>query len=133
MKAKAKRSLVFVSAFTAGLVLLSSRRIPGQAGGQPVVRLAEIEVETSSLQTYKQALREEIETSIRVEPGVLTLYAVSVKERPNQIRLFEVYASPAAYEAHLKTAHFRKYKLATAQMVTSLKLLDADPVMLGAR
>lgn len=52
-----------------------------------VVRLAELAIDPAQLEEYKVALREEIETSIRVEPGVLTLYAVSVKGHADQIRL----------------------------------------------
>jgi len=53
----------------------------------PVVRLAELQIDPARLDEYKAALREEIESSIRVEPGVLTLYAVSVKGHPDQIRM----------------------------------------------
>lgn len=98
-----------------------------------VVRIAELEIDPTQLDAYKAALRTEIETSIRAEPGVLTLYAVSVKDHPAQIRLFEIYASPAAYQAHLQSAHFRKYKSETARMVQSLKLIETDPVLLGAK
>ena len=87
-----------------------------------VVRLAELEIDPAQLESYKAALKEEIETSIRAEPGVLTLYAVSVKGYPNQIRIFENYANTAAYQAHLKTPHFLKYKTATQGMVKSLGL-----------
>jgi hypothetical protein len=52
------------------------------------VRIAELEIDPAQLDRYKLALKEEIETSIRVEPGVLTLYAVSLKGHPEQIRLF---------------------------------------------
>ncbi len=55
-----------------------------------VVRLSELEIDPAQLERYTAALREEIETSIRVEPGVLSLYAVSVKGHPTQIRLFEM-------------------------------------------
>ena len=75
-----------------------------------VVRLAELRIDPSQLEEYKAALRDEIEASIRLEPGVLTLYAVSVKGDPAQIRLFEMYLDTAAYEAHLQTPHFKKYK-----------------------
>ena len=56
-----------------------------------VVRLAELHIDPSQLEKYKAALRDEIKTSIRLEPGVLTLYAVSVKGDPAQIRIFEIY------------------------------------------
>jgi hypothetical protein len=43
------------------------------------MRLRELEIYPDQLNAYKAALKEEIESSIRTEPGVLTLYAVSVK------------------------------------------------------
>jgi len=98
-----------------------------------VVRLAELEIDSSRLVFYTAALREEIEASIRVEPGVLALYAVSVKDHPEQIRLFEMYANTAAYEAHLESPHFKKYKADTAGMVKSLKLIETEPVLLDAK
>ena len=99
----------------------------------PVVRLAELRIDPGRLEEYKAALREEIETSIRLEPGVLTLYAVSVKGDPAQIRLFEMYADEAAYEAHLQAPHFKKYKSGTLGMVMSLVLVETDPNLLGAK
>jgi quinol monooxygenase YgiN len=98
-----------------------------------VVRLAELEIDPAQLENYKAALREEIETSIRVEPGVLTLYAVALKDHPAHIRILETYADVAAYKAHLETPHFKKYKTVTQGMVKSLKLIETDPIMLGAK
>jgi 4-carboxymuconolactone decarboxylase len=46
----------------------------------PIVRIAELEIDPDQLESYKAALKQEIETSIRVEAGVLTLYAVSIKD-----------------------------------------------------
>lgn len=104
-----------------------------EAGQGRLVRLAELEVDPAQVDSYKAALKEEIEASIRLEPGVLTLFAVSVKDHPNQIRIFETYADAAAYEAHLETPHFRKYKIGTQGMVRSLKLIETDPILLGAK
>lgn len=98
-----------------------------------VVRLAELQIDPSRLTEYKAALREEIEWSIRLEPGVLSLYAVSVKSDPSQIRLFEMYTDTAAYEAHLQTPHFKKYRTGTQGMVKSLVLVETDPIVLGAK
>lgn len=99
----------------------------------PLVRIAELEIDPAQLEKYKAALKEEIETSIRVEPGVLTLYAVAEKEHPARIRVFEIYADEQAYQAHLETPHFKKYKTTTQQMVKSLKLIEATPIMLGTK
>jgi quinol monooxygenase YgiN len=66
-------------------------------------------------------------------PGALTLSTFLVKGHPAQIRLFEMYADQAAYEAHLNTPHFLKYKTGTQHMVKSLVLIETDPILLGAK
>ena len=100
---------------------------------QRVVRIAELEIVPSQLEAYKALLAEEITASIEREPGVLMLHAVSHKAEPHQVRLLEVYASQAAYEAHIQTPHFLKYKSATAAMVAALRLIDVDPILLAAK
>jgi len=104
-----------------------------QVTEQRIVRIAELEIDPSQLEAYKAALKEEIEASIRLEPGVSALYAVSVKHQPNQVRLFESYSSQSAYESHLRTAHFLKYKATTQTMVKSLTLIETDPILLGSK
>ena len=97
------------------------------------VRLAEVEIDPAQLESYKAAVKEEIETSVRVEPGVLALYAVSEKDNPAHIIVFEMYTEADAYKAHLETPHFKKYKATTQKMVKSLKLVETVPVMLSAK
>src|SRR4051812_18399108 len=97
------------------------------------VQIAEIEIDPAQLEAYKAAVAEHAETAIRAEPGVLVLYAVSEKDNPTHIRVFEVYASTEAYRAHLEAPHFKKYKAATENMVKSLKLVQTTPVALAAK
>ncbi|MEO8624136.1 MAG: antibiotic biosynthesis monooxygenase [bacterium] len=99
----------------------------------PIIRGAQLEIDRAQLPRYTAALREEAETSIRTEPGVLTLYAVAVKGHPERIRIFEMYADSAAYAAHIASPHFKKYKSGTQAMVKSLTLLETDPVFLGTK
>jgi quinol monooxygenase YgiN len=98
-----------------------------------LVRIAEIEIDPAQLDAYKALLAEVGTASLALEPGVLTLNSVSLKDAPHYIRVFEVYASRAAYEAHIETPHFLKYKAATAGMVTALRLLDVDPILVASR
>lgn len=130
---KTKIFLIVAGALSIGALFAGGLSVAEQRHSDRLIRLAELDIDPAQLVAYKTALREEIETSIRVEPGVLRLYAVSVKDHPNQIRLFEMYASPAAYQAHLQSAHFRKYKSATANMVKSLRLIETEPLLLGSK
>lgn len=98
-----------------------------------MVRMAKLVIDTAQLETYKAMLKEEIETLLRVEPGVLTLYAVTEKDKPTHITILEVYADTAAYKAHLQTPHFIKYKMGTAGMVKSLELAEVDPLIPGVK
>ena len=100
---------------------------------EQVVRIAELEIDPAQIEPYRALLSEEIEASIDNEPGVLMLQAVSEKERPEQVRILEIYASREAYEAHLRTPHFLKYKDGTADMVKSLRLIDVEPIMMRAK
>jgi quinol monooxygenase YgiN len=100
---------------------------------RPIVRLAELQIDPAQLEQYLTFLREEVETSIRVEPGVLTLYAVQLRSDPTRVRLFEMYADSNAYNAHIASAHFRKYKVGTQAMVRSLVLHETDPILLGTK
>jgi quinol monooxygenase YgiN len=78
----------------------------GHATAQKVqeqyVQIAEIEIDPAHLEDYKAAVREHIEAAIRLEPGVLILYAVSDKDNPAHVKVFEVYESTDAYKAHLE-------------------------------
>ena len=95
---------------------------------EKIVRLAEIEVEPEFLEEYMAFAKEVGETSVKVEPGVLTLFSMQTKEDPCKIYILEIYADQAAYQSHIQTAHFKKYKEGTAKMVKSLKLIDVNPL-----
>ncbi len=97
------------------------------------VQVAEIEIDPAQLEEYRAAVREQIDTAIRVEPGVLVLYAVSEKDNPTRVRVFEIYRDTDAYQLHLESAHFKKYKATTEKMVKSLKLVQTTPIVLGAK
>ncbi|GAA4500721.1 antibiotic biosynthesis monooxygenase [Hymenobacter ginsengisoli] len=93
------------------------------------VRLARIVVDSTQLASYKALLKEGVEAAMRTEPGVLSLYAVFEKKKPNHLTILEVYANEAAYQAHLKTPHFLKYKQGTQAMVQELELIDTNPLI----
>ena len=107
---------------------LFGEAIPMRQYGERVVRLAEIEVEPTMLEEYLIFAKEVGETSTSVEPGVLTLFSMQSKEDPCKIYILEIYADREAYQSHIKTAHFKKYKESTARMVKSLKLIDTTPL-----
>lgn len=114
---------------------IKALRIIKQEYGKPVsagnklVRLSKITVDPAQTDAYNAFLKEEIEASMRLEPGVLTLYATAEKDTPNRVTILEIYADQTAYESHLKTPHFLKYKQGTLAMVKELELIDVEPLI----
>ena len=98
-----------------------------------LVHLSKITVDPAQLDAYNAFLKEEIEASMRLEPGVLTLYATAEKDAPHHVTILEIYADRAAYESHLQTPHFQKYKQGTLEMVQQLELVDVTPLIPGLK
>ena len=93
-----------------------------------MIRISEIEIEPEYFDEYLAILKEESKASVELEPGVISIYPMYQKEKPNEIRILEIYADKKAYESHLETPHFKHYKTATLKMVKSLKLVDMDAI-----
>ncbi len=111
------------------LRIIQETKEPDTITGSQKVRLAKIVVDQARLNEYNAYLKDEIESSMRLEPGVLTLYATFEKERPNRITILEIYANEEAYQSHIKTPHFLKYKQGTLDMVQELELIDSTPLI----
>ena len=112
---------------------LSLDKLPGMCAKEPmtadgIIRLSKIEVYPQYLDKYINYATEVGEISLRSEPGVLTMYAIGEKENPCNITILETYASHAAYEKHIASEHFQRYKLETLHMVKSLILSDQTPL-----
>ncbi len=98
------------------------------AAANMIVRIAEIEVYPQHLKEYLAFANEVDRLSVEREPGVICLYPMQSAEDSCQIRILEIYASEEAYQQHLKTDHFLKYKQGTLHMVKDLKLPTMKPL-----
>ena len=123
---------LFLVAIT-GLVILFWSESASAQDKNLVVRIAKLQIDSAQLKNYQDALKEEIETSVRVEAGVLTLNAVAEKNNPTHITIMEIYANTDAYKSHIETSHFKKYKSATKNMVKSLELIETVPIALETK
>ena len=121
------------------LALLVLQAVPALAedtkmpANENFVRLSLITVDPARLDEYKAYLKEGVTASMSREPGVLVLYPTTRKDAPNVFTILEIYANRAAYESHIKSAHFQKYKQGTLDMVQSLELVDVDPLVPGLK
>lgn len=122
------KTLLFIGTM-ASLILLSCRTASKyQHTNEMIVRLSEIEIYSDSLPAYKAILKEEAEASVRLEPGVISIFPMFQQNDSTQIRILEIYSSKDAYQLHIKSPHFLHYKTATLSMVKSLQLIDMKAI-----
>lgn len=93
---------------------------------QNMVRIAKIKIDSLQVHQYYAALKEQMQAAVAKEPGVLTYYALADKKDETSITILEVYADSTAYQTHIQTPHFKKYKETVKDMVKSLELTDVE-------
>lgn len=128
------KNICMLSFLTSLMILIGSQTLFAQSSVQDttvnrnkqLVRISEIEVYPKDFDAYCAILKEEAAASVKLEPGVVAIFPMYIKADRSQIRILEIYADYDAYQQHLKTPHFQKYKTTTLTMVKSLKLLDMD-------
>ena len=125
----AKHGLDAQEIFMNNAARLFGADLPVREYGERIVRLAQIEVYPEWLEEYLGYAKEVGTVSMASEPGVIGLFSMQDKANPCKVYILEVYADREAYQAHLQTAHFKKYKEGTADMVKSLQLIDTNPMV----
>jgi|KBSMisStaDraftv2_1062788.scaffolds.fasta_scaffold08465_2 quinol monooxygenase YgiN len=119
INAPVMKKLIFII-----FILMASINVSAQ-----VTRIARVTIDSTKLQPYMALLKEQMETAVRAEPGVISYNVYAEKASPNKLTIVEVYADNNAYLAHRETAHFKKYKAAVTDMVKSLELSEVNPVL----
>ena len=105
----------------------------GEGGAIPQVRVAELQIDPERMAEYRAAVTEEIDTSMKTEPGVRAIYAMALASDPGALRFFEIYADEAAYQSHIASPHFRKYVEATKDLITARRLTLTNPIVLQSK
>ncbi len=116
-----------------GMLFFSCSSTSSAQDENAYIRIVDLVVDATHLESFKTALKEDIEAAVQTEPDVLMLYAVFDQEHPTYITVFEIYAHQEAHQAHQQTPHFMKYKKATQGMVTSVVRREVTPIVLEAK
>ena len=123
-----KKTLAFIFLIISAEIVFSQKVTSTKNTNDMIVRIAEIEVYPEYLSEYLAIANEVDRLSMEREPGVICLFPMQSAEDSTLIRILEIYASEEAYQEHLKTEHFLKYKTGTLHMVKSLKLPTMKPL-----
>jgi len=86
-----------------------------------------VDVKSEFGQAFRHVVLPEMAQSIKLEEGVLAMYAAIDKANPNRWYFYEIYASEDAYQAHRMTPHFKKYIEQTAEMTTYKEAIAIKP------
>lgn len=89
-----------------------------------------VEVKPEFQTEFKNIVMPEMAESLKVEKGVLAMYAATDSQTPNRWYFYEIYASEEAYQLHRQTPHFRDYLRQTAHMSVSKDAIPVKPVFL---
>ena len=82
-----------------------------------LVLMVNIKVKPDRRDDFIAAIREDAVGTTTKEEGNLQFNVIQDGDDPDRFFLFEVYRDEAALEAHRQTAHFLKYREATAGLL----------------
>lgn len=96
-----------------------------------LVNFVEVQVKPTSNTLFSQIVLKEMQQTIDEDPNVLVMYAMTLKDKPNHWRFFEIYSNHDAYQKHRNTNYFQDYLTQTKAMVINKRVLNlhADILM----
>ncbi|OAM26778.1 MULTISPECIES: putative quinol monooxygenase [Eikenella] len=89
-----------------------------------------VDVKPEHAHAFKNIVLPEMAQSLKVERGVLAMYAATEQGNPSRWYFYEIYESEAAYQAHRQTPHFQDYLTRTADMAANKEAVAITPALL---
>ncbi|WP_255412213.1 putative quinol monooxygenase [Dickeya sp. Secpp 1600] len=86
-----------------------------------------VDVKPEYQQAFRNIVLPEMAESLRVEEGVLAMYAATDANKENRWYFYEIYASETEYQRHRETPHFRAYITQTTEMTTRKASIPVVP------
>ena len=71
------------------------------------INAVDIDVVPGQVENYLAAIKEVGAATVQTEPGCREFNVTVSQKDPNHVFIFEVYDSAAAFDAHLKTDHYK--------------------------
>ena len=96
----------------------------------PLVIYVEFTVKAAAVERFRALILENARLSLKNEPGCRRFDVLIDAASPNRIVLYEIYKDPAAFDAHMATAHYKAFAAAAdalleGRRVERLTFLDA--------
>ena len=96
----------------------------------PLVIYVEFTIKAAAVERFRALILENARLSLANEPGCRRFDVLIDAASPNRIVLYEIYKDPAAFDAHMATAHYKAFAAAADALleerrVERLTFLDA--------
>ena len=92
----------------------------------------DFKLKPGAMARFRQLIDSNAQDSCRDEPGCRRFDVLVPQGEADRVFLYEIYDDRAAFEAHLKTAHFDVFNRASAALVTSKDIGQFDLVCEGS-
>jgi autoinducer 2-degrading protein len=86
----------------------------------------DFEIAPIHLEAFLALVIANAKASERDEPGCKRFDVCRVREAPNHVFLYEIYADEAAFKAHLEAKHYLEFRDATQHMIIARKITACD-------
>lgn len=87
----------------------------------PLYNLFALEIQDGQTAAYDQIGENNIRASLAKEAGTLAMYSIKQKINPQMAYMIEIYADEAAYQTHIASPQYQKFREAAPQILTGHK------------
>lgn len=88
------------------------------------VIVVEFTLNEGVLQRFMPLMLANAKASLDSEPGCERFDVLQKSGKPGEIVLYEIYRDRAAFDVHLKSAHFQEFNIATAPMIREKRIVE---------
>jgi (4S)-4-hydroxy-5-phosphonooxypentane-2,3-dione isomerase len=97
------------------------------------VIVVDFRIKPGSKRAFRQLIDANALASCRHEPGCRRFDVLELPDEADRILLYEIYDDRAAFDAHVKSAHYASFNTASAPHVSEKKVIVGDLVCEGSR
>jgi quinol monooxygenase YgiN len=94
--------------------------------------LVDFKIKPGQMAAFRQLIDDNAKASVRDEPGCRRFDVAVHRKDADRILLYEIYDDRAAFDAHLKSAHFAVFNDASAALVADKVVTEYDLVCEGS-
>lgn len=109
-----------------GNMLLKTCRIAAKTkwvGRMLFVILVDFHLKPGAQSQFRRLIDENAQASVKNEPGCLQFDVLEPEGEADRVLLYEIYTDRAAFDAHLKTEHFRIFADASKSLFLDKKVM----------